>query len=478
MEKESDKILNQEATAKEANEFSTLSTTTIKINSEYSKLVTPLSNAEYESLKNSVKEDELHYPIIINAKGEILDGHHRFRICKELDIPIKYENKYFDNVIEEKRFVIDINLKRRQLNDFQKSELAYKLEDIYKEQARLRQLSSLKNVKDKLSLSSSSSSPSLGSNDHNDNNNEKNLTIKIEEDEKGRVIDIVSKHHGLSPKTYQRAKTIIENGSEDIKEKLRQGKSNISKEFDKIQKDSKRIELLSQIQQSQNTNDQRDNLNDNYKLINADFTKQSQYEIADNSIDLIFTDPPYGRKYLQLYHELAQLASRVLKPGGSLVTFAGHIILNEVFNIFHNYSFNNNNSNILKYWWTLAVKHSGHHQKIYPRHVFAEWKPLIWYVKGERANDLVISNTISDTIQSNSPSKLYHEWEQSTVEAEYIIKNLTIANQTVLDPMMGSGTTGIAALNHRRTFIGIEKDHETFLIANSRIKNIIVTHRN
>lgn len=35
--------------------------------------------------------------------------------------------------------------------------------------------------------------------------------------------------HGLSPKTYQRAKTIIENGKE-VKEKLRQGKTTISKE--------------------------------------------------------------------------------------------------------------------------------------------------------------------------------------------------------------------------------------------------------
>ena len=85
----------------------------------------------------------------------------------------------------------------------------------------------------------------------------------------------------------------------------------------------------------------------------------------------------------------------------------------------------------------MAVKHSGHHTKIHPRHVFAEWKPLLWYVKGERVNDLVISNTIGDYIESTSPSKLLHEWEQSTVEAEYIIKNLTLENQIVLDPMMG-----------------------------------------
>ena len=55
------------------------------------------------------------------------------------------------------------------------------------------------------------------------------------------------------------------------------------------------------------------------------------------------------------------------------------------------------------------------------------------------------------------------------MEAEYIIKNLTIENQTILDPMMGSGTTGLAALNLKRKFIGIEKNQETFEIAKVRI---------
>ena len=100
---------------------------------------------------------------------------------------------------------------------------------------------------------------------------------------------------------------------------------------------------------------------------------------------------------------------------------------------------------------------------------------MLWYVKGERVNDLVISNTIGDYIESTAPSKLHHEWQQSTVEAEYIIKNLTLENQTVLDPMMGSGTTGIASLNLERKFIGIEIDPKTFEItkANINSKNIL-----
>ena len=46
--------------------------------------------------------------------------------------------------------------------------------------------------------------------------------------------------------------------------------------------------------------------------------------IPDNSIDLIFTDPPYNEASLALYGDLAKLADRVLKPGGSLVTYVGH----------------------------------------------------------------------------------------------------------------------------------------------------------
>jgi len=42
---------------------------------------------------------------------------------------------------------------------------------------------------------------------------------------------------------------------------------------------------------------------------------------------------------------------------------------------------------------------------------------------------------------------------------------------TVLDPFMGSGTTGVACANINRNFIGIEKDSEYFKIAEKRISN-------
>lgn len=51
-----------------------------------------------------------------------------------------------------------------------------------------------------------------------------------------------------------------------------------------------------------------------------------------------------------------------------------------------------------------------------------------------------------------------------------IIEDFTKPGQTVLDPFMGSGTTGIACLKRGRKFIGIERDEKFFEVACERIR--------
>jgi hypothetical protein len=51
---------------------------------------------------------------------------------------------------------------------------------------------------------------------------------------------------------------------------------------------------------------------------------------------------------------------------------------------------------------------------------------------------------------------------------EFLISSYTEPGQTVLDPMMGSGTTGIACINTGRKFIGFEQDPSIFAIARER----------
>ena len=67
-------------------------------------------------------------------------------------------------------------------------------------------------------------------------------------------------------------------------------------------------------------------------------------------------------------------------------------------------------------------------------------------------------------------SKL-HPTQKPVALMEYLIKTYTNENETVLDFTMGSGTTGVAAKNLNRNFIGIEMDDKYFEIANKRIED-------
>jgi len=157
---------------------------------------------------------------------------------------------------------------------------------------------------------------------------------------------------------------------------------------------------------------------------------------------------------------LARVSFRVLTGGGSLVTFAGHYAIPEILEQIRSAAPD------MKYWWELSVKHNGPTVRMHSQHVYVKWKPLLWFVKGSRVNSAL--DFMSDYIESQPTDKIMHEWEQSTVEAEHVISALTVENQTVLDPLMGSGTTGVAALKLKRKFIGIEIGMQHFQIARNR----------
>ena len=81
----------------------------------------------------------------------------------------------------------------------------------------------------------------------------------------------------------------------------------------------------------------------------------------------------------------------------------------------------------------------------------------------EIMNKLILDGVNVDTINKLHPT-------QKNVECiEYMLKISTDENEIILDPYMGSGTTGLACKNLNRNFIGIELDKEYFEIAQGRI---------
>ena len=79
-------------------------------------------------------------------------------------------------------------------------------------------------------------------------------------------------------------------------------------------------------------------------------------------------------------------------------------------------------------------------------------------------NLLVFSNA--------SQKNRFHPTQKPVALLEYLIKTYTLEGETVLDFTAGSGSTGVAALNTNRRFIGIELDEGYFEIAKERIVGV------
>jgi ParB-like chromosome segregation protein Spo0J len=172
-----------------------------------------MSDEEFSELKASIQSEGQHYPIIVNEDLEVLDGHHRYRACTELGIEPDFEVRKFDDKLIEKKFVIEANLRRRHLNNFQLVELAVPLLEIEKALAKKRQAKGGKNGRNtQLGLAPDDAEPEF----------------------KAKATEAVAKKAGVSTRTFERGKKILEEASEDDKQKLREGKASITKVYSEI----------------------------------------------------------------------------------------------------------------------------------------------------------------------------------------------------------------------------------------------------
>ena len=438
----------------------------IIIKEDYEKLVSPMSQKEYQALKQSIKEKGKNMiPVIINQHSILLDGHYRLKACTELGIQFEYKVMKFTDPLEEKNFVIETNLIRRQRNEFQRVECGLPLEDIEKEKARQRKQSTLPKKGEKgFKHPLGAIQPVLSSAEDTINDQLRQQQPQENQDRGkiGRVSHIIANKIRVSHSTYERGKLIVLKGTDEQKENLRKGDSSITREYNLIKQKEKQDQLIKQASKAKAIVSCLKAGKDNrFKLIQNDFQDIDCDMIPSDSVGLICTNPLYNKGRLSL-EQLGRLASRVLRDGGSLVMHAENFALPQIFEAMKNSG--------LKYWSQIAVKHNGvcvcnllqRHVHLYVIH-----EPLLWFVKGDKSKG---SNSLKDLIESQSQHSAVNEWQQSTVEAKYVISGLTIEDDIVLDPLMHKGTIGIAAINLGRQFIGIEQDPELFNMAKARIE--------
>ena len=231
--------------------------------------------------------------------------------------------------------------------------------------------------------------------------------------------------------------------------------------------------------------------------------------IPSGSVDAIITDPPYGTTACKwdsvIDFDLMWLElNRIIKPNGAIVLFGSEPFSSALrMSNIKNYKYDWIWNKVLGKNFLLAKKMPLKSHEIIS--VFYKKQPTYNPQRTEKkseatlkrekrkmdCNDKSISehygrikrvNSDSDykypvTIQtfkqqnkSNQFSKKVLHPTQKPVELmEYLIKTYTNENETVLDFTMGSGSTGVAAKNLNRNFIGIEQDENYFNIAKERI---------
>lgn len=217
-------------------------------------------------------------------------------------------------------------------------------------------------------------------------------------------------------------------------------------------------------------------------------------DIPDGSIDMILTDPPYGTTACKWdsvipFEPMWERINKLIKPNGAVVLFGSQPFTSALVM---------SNVKMFKYEWVWNKSLAGNgilakkqplkiHENVvvFNSNIYipemrkgkARWKGGIKDKHGTFSNaeapkvwsDEYYPTSIIDISGAGMRSGRVHPTQKPVALLEYLIKTYTNEGETVLDFTMGSGSTGVAAKNLNRNFIGIELDEKYFEIAKERI---------
>ena len=232
--------------------------------------------------------------------------------------------------------------------------------------------------------------------------------------------------------------------------------------------------------------------------------------IQDNSIDMILADLPYGmtaNKWDSVIplKPLFEQYQRITKDHGAVLLFGmgkfgASLIMNAPKKMPYRYDWTWQKTHPAGFLWSHHMPLRAHeniyvfykHLPTYNPQMRTGFEP---YDKRSRQNPEIQTGknycTASgnfttrksngdrfpvDVITfSNANNHTVHPTQKPVDLLEYLIKTYTNEGMTVLDNCMGSGSTGVAAKQLNRNFIGMELDPKYFEIAKQRIESTPIT---
>jgi len=399
----------------------------LRIDKEFRALIPPLAPEELAQLEANIKAEGCRDPLV--AWNDLLvDGHNRFDICTSNNIKFKIVTRDFADRDEAMLWMIDNQKGRRNIADIDRIALASKREEIIAKSAK-------KNLTTPTGGLTSAKLPKSQPKIDTRKESAKAAGVGERTYDAGKLILKAAKEGKIEPKVVEdirRGRTAIHRVAKDIKETAQ-----------REARQEKRIEAA----KSAPAVDTR--------IVIGDFRKNAA-KVANGSLSLIFTDPPYDREASKMLPSLGEFAEKKLADGGSLILYVGQTQIPAALDALRPH---------LRYWWTICCLHSGRSTVMREYGVNAGWKAVLWFVKGTRDNNSIMVNDV----MSGGEEKSHHDWQQSQSEAEYWIEKLCPKDGIVCDPFLGGGTTAAAAQKLKRAWIGFEIDESNAKIAAGRV---------
>lgn len=233
---------------------------------------------------------------------------------------------------------------------------------------------------------------------------------------------------------------------------------------------------------------------DSITLYNSDaYEKVLEFIDMGLQVDHIITDPPYNISKKNNFHTMNKPRygvdfglwddgtfdlfrwipqySKILKNNGSMIIFCSYRFISYIVDILEMDGVDMDVKDII-----VWQKSNPMPRNINRRYV-QDMEFAIWAVKKNakwvfnKSEDKPYMRSRFETSIVSGKEKLGHPTQKSLNLMKQLISIHTNENQIILDPFMGSGTTGDASLILNRKFIGIEKDETYFDIAYKRLIN-------
>ncbi len=179
-------------------------------------------------------------------------------------------------------------------------------------------------------------------------------------------------------------------------------------------------------------------------------------EIESGTVDLIWTDVPWGNEYTEVWDDIGRLALNWLAPGGVCAVKIGNKHLANLLMVMGKH---------LEYQWCLANVFENVHGVLERCGIQSFWRPIVIF---SRRGDTIELHGVEDILYTDK-EKDRIDWQQPVDESVEIVKRFSPPNALVLDPCMGSGTAGIACVRTGRRFVGCEILEERWKIASNAI---------